>query len=119
MTPSQVLLCTTESMEGFRIARYWGLVRGTATWTVTLGDAFQESTFGGEDESHVDRSESLRSRATGRMAEQALRMGGNAVLGVRYAISDPLGNSAHVLCYGTAVSVERIEPPRAEGGAEE
>ena len=120
MRPSQVLLCTTDTLEGFRITRYWGLVHGNATWTPTVGDAFAEAAFGGEDASHVERSDSLRLRATGRLSELALRMGGNAVLGLRYEISDPLGRGAHVLCYGTAVSVERIQPaggPVAEGAA--
>lgn len=112
MGPSDVLLSTTSALEGFSVTRYWGLARGIAARAPTFAQEFDEPAFGGERGSDAEVTEQVRWQATSRMQQHGLQLGANAVLGVRYALSVE-GKSVQVLCYGTAASVVRLDPPDA------
>ena len=50
--------------------------------------------------------EETRDQATERMVAQAVKLGANAVIGIRFSTSDVAPGAAEVFAYGTAVTVE-------------
>ena len=64
------------------------------------------SLFGGRVGIFTDLCESARAESFNLMAQHAADLGANAVIGVRYD-TGPMVGAAEVLCYGTAVRVER------------
>ena len=47
-----------------------------------------------------------REQAIDRMKDEAVRLGANAIVGVRFTTSVVMGGAAELLAYGTAVVVE-------------
>jgi uncharacterized protein YbjQ (UPF0145 family) len=58
---------------------------------------------GGELKSYTSMMEKARNQATQRMVDQAVKMGADAIIGVRYTTSSIMAQAAEVLVYGTAV----------------
>jgi uncharacterized protein YbjQ (UPF0145 family) len=62
--------------------------------------------FGGRVEIFAELCEQAREESFQLMIAHARSLGANAVIGVRYD-TGPMVGAAEVLCYGTAVVVER------------
>jgi uncharacterized protein YbjQ (UPF0145 family) len=101
---------TTFSIEGFRVTRSLGVVRGITVRSRSLvgsvGAAVQ-TLFGGNITILSELCERARTEAFDLMCQHADGVGANAVLGVRYDATELLQNASEVLCYGTAVVVEQ------------
>ena len=67
-----------------------------------MGQGFKNM-VGGELKSYTDMMQKARDIATQRMIEQALQMGADALIGVRYTTASVVQQAAEVLAYGTAV----------------
>ena len=105
------MVTTTFTLDGFRVKRNLGLVRGIIVRSRsvfgTLGASLQ-TIVGGDITLFTDLCEETRQHAFDRMLEHAAQMGANAVLGVRYDATEVMGGVTEVLCYGTAVEVEPV-----------
>ena len=103
---------TTFELEGYRVARGLGVVRGITVRSRsifgTIGGALQ-TLAGGNITLFTELCEKTRSEAFEMMLTQAGNLGANAVIGVRYDATEVMDGVTEVLCYGTAVVVE----PRA------
>jgi uncharacterized protein YbjQ (UPF0145 family) len=62
---------------------------------------------GGDITIFTDLCEHTREDAFQRMLSHATQMGADAVLGVRYDATEVMQGVTEVLCYGTAVKLER------------
>jgi len=60
---------------------------------------------GGEIVSYTELMRDARQEALERMMEEAKTLGGDAVIGVRFATSEMMQGSAEFLAYGTAVKL--------------
>jgi uncharacterized protein YbjQ (UPF0145 family) len=104
------LVTTTFSLEGYRIVRQLGLVRGITVRSRSLigniGAGFQ-ILFGGNISLYQELCEKARQEAYEIMIQHAQQMGANAILCVRYDANEVAAGVAEVLAYGTAVVVER------------
>jgi uncharacterized protein YbjQ (UPF0145 family) len=100
---------TTFTLEGYRIVRTLGLVRGITVRSRsiigTLGAALQ-TLVGGNITLLTELCEKTRNDAFELMLTHAEELGANAVVGVRYDATEVLQGVTEVLCYGTAVVVE-------------
>ena len=100
---------TAFSLEGYRVARTLGVVRGITVRSRsifgTVGAGLQ-TLLGGNITLLTDLCEKTRSEAYEMMAQHASQMGANAVIGVRYDATEVMQGVTEVLCYGTAVVVE-------------
>jgi uncharacterized protein YbjQ (UPF0145 family) len=98
-----------ETIPTKRITTHYGLVCGS---TVRSKNAFKDfgasfkNMFGGELKSYTKLLDETRHEALDRMTEQALQLGANAVVNVRFATSDVAAGAAEIYVYGTAVRVE-------------
>jgi uncharacterized protein YbjQ (UPF0145 family) len=116
--PLPLFVTTTFTIEGYRIREYKGLVRGIVVRSPTLVQGFLGSLkqlVGGRIGAYTEMCEQTREAAYDQMVEHALLLGANAIVGTRYDGSDVTsgsGGATEVLCYGTAVVVERLKPER-------
>ncbi len=106
---------TAFALDGYRTVKTLGLVRGISVRSRsifgTIGGSLQ-TLFGGNITLFTNLCEKTRSEAFDLMMEHAEAIGANAVIGVRYDATDVLQGVSEVLCYGTAVLVEKIGEPR-------
>ncbi len=112
-----LIITTTESIDGFRIKEYRGIVRGAMVREPTAVQSFKagfQGMFGGKVHAYITMCEQGRQQAYDAMVQRAQAMGANAVVGMRYD-SDAFsgGNNdfgTEVVCYGTAVVIEPKAP---------
>ena len=99
---------TTFEIEGYRVARSLGVVRGITVRSRsifgTIGGALQ-TLAGGNITLFTELCEKTRSEAFEMMLTHAEQLGANAVIGIRYDATEVMDGVTEVLCYGTAVVV--------------
>jgi len=103
---------TTFGIEGYRIAKQFGVVRGvTVRSRSIIGKigADLQTIFGGNITLFTELCEKTRAEACDMMVAHAQQIGANAVVGVRYDATEVTDGVTEVLCYGTAVLVEPVE----------
>jgi uncharacterized protein YbjQ (UPF0145 family) len=103
------LASTTFTIEGYRVVRQIGVVRGLTVRSRsifgTVGAALQ-TVVGGEITLFTELCERSRGEAFANMVAHAREAGANAIVGVRYDTTEVMDGVTEVLCYGTAVIVE-------------
>ena len=100
-----MILVNTDYISGKEFEML-GLVQGSTIQTKDIGrDIGQmlKTIVGGELKSYNDMMNKARKIATDRMAEEAEKLGADAVVGIRYASAAVMQGAAEVLAYGTAV----------------
>jgi uncharacterized protein YbjQ (UPF0145 family) len=100
---------TTFALDGYKVVRTLGVVRGitvrSRSIVGTIGGSLQ-TLVGGNITLFTELCEKAREEAFHLMLEHARQVGGNAVVGVRYDATELMNGVSEVLCYGTAVVVE-------------
>jgi uncharacterized protein YbjQ (UPF0145 family) len=106
---NHAMTTTAFTLDGFRITRTLGVVRGIIVRSRsvfgTIGGSLQ-TLFGGNITLFTDLCEKTRTEAFDMMLEHARQRGANAVIGIRYDATELMGGVTEVLCYGTAVVVQ-------------
>jgi len=101
---------TAFELEGFRTTKHVGIVRGITVRSRsifgTVGASLQ-TLVGGNITIFTELCEKTREEAFELMMQHAAQLGANAVVGVRYDATEVMQGVTEVLCYGTAVVVER------------
>ena len=98
-------LVTVETLQGVNYEEL-GVVNGSTIQSKNFVSDFGQglkSIVGGELKSYTGMMEKARNQATQRMIDQAVRMGADAIIGVRYTTSAIMAQAAEVLVYGTAI----------------
>lgn len=99
---------TTFTIEGYRIQKYLGLVRGIIVRSPTIVQGIfggLKSMVGGRIGAYTEMCEQARQQAYELLIDHAVAVGANAVVGLRYDASDVGDRGTEVLCYGTAVVI--------------
>lgn len=107
-----MIVVTTETVPGHRITQVVGLVRGNTIRARHLGRDIMagfKSMVGGEIKSYTELLTMAREEALGRMVEDAVRLGANAVVNLRFTTSSVMQGAAELFAYGTAVLVQPEE----------
>jgi len=101
---------TTFTIEGYKVVKQLGVVRGITVRSRsifgTIGAGIQ-TIFGGNISLFTELCEKSREEAFDMMVDHAKQIGANAVIGVRYDTTELMSGVTEVLCYGTAVVVEK------------
>ena len=110
--PETVLTTTTMSLEGYRITEYKGLVRGIVVRSPTIGQGLLgglKQIVGGQIGAYAEMCEQAREQAYELLLQHARELRADAVVGIRYESSEVgrQGSATEVLCYGTAVKLQR------------
>ena len=104
-----MIVCTTDRINGKRVVRTLGLVRGNTVRARHLGRdiaAVLRNMVGGEISEYTKLLAEAREQALDRMVEEAEGLGANAGIEVRLSTSEVMSAAAELLAYGTAVVVE-------------
>jgi uncharacterized protein YbjQ (UPF0145 family) len=106
------LTTTTWTLEGYRITRQLGVVRGIIVRSRSvfgnIGAALQ-TLAGGNITILTQLCEKTRGDAFDLMLWHAEALGANAVVGIQYDATEVMQGVTEVLCYGTAVVVEMAQ----------
>jgi uncharacterized protein YbjQ (UPF0145 family) len=101
---------TANTLDGYRTTKTLGVVRGiTVRSRSVLGSigASLQTLVGGNITLLTELCETARNEAFELMLQHAAEVGANAVIAVRYDATEVMQGVTEVLCYGTAVTVER------------
>ena len=98
-------IVTVETLQGVNYEEL-GVVNGSTIQSKNMFADFGQglkSIVGGELKSYTGMMDKAREMATQRMIDQAVRMGADAIIGVRYTTNSIMAQAAEVLVFGTAV----------------
>ena len=111
---SHNMVTTQFELDGFRVVRTLGVVRGIVVRSRsifgTIGASLQ-TILGGNITLLTQLCEKTRAEAFDLMLRHAAELGGNAVVGARYDATEIMQGVTEVLAYGTAVLVEPLSRP--------
>jgi uncharacterized protein YbjQ (UPF0145 family) len=105
-----MIVVTTETVPGYRIREAVGIVRGNTIRARHVGRdvmAQLRNLAGGEVREYTKLMGESREQAMDRMVEEAGQLGADAVVSVRFMTSMVMSTAAEILCYGTAVRLEK------------
>ncbi|MBZ5675888.1 MAG: YbjQ family protein [Acidobacteriia bacterium] len=104
------LVTTAFTLDGYRIVRNLGLVRGIVVRSRsifgTIGASLQ-TIVGGNITLLTELCDKTRAQAFELMVQHGMQLGANAIIGARYDATEVMQGVTEVLCYGTAVIVEK------------
>jgi uncharacterized protein YbjQ (UPF0145 family) len=109
-----ILISTVLEIHGYRIIEHRGMVRGLIVRSPTIAQGIMgglKNLIGGKIGAYAEMCEQARDQACQEIEKHALEMGANAIIGFRYDATDIGGQGSaatEVLCYGTAVTVEKL-----------
>jgi len=106
----QTMITTSIELNGYRITKNLGVVRGITVRSRSLfGNVAGgiQSLFGGTISIYVDLCEKTREEAFRLMMQHAADRGANAIINMRYDANEVMNGITEVLAYGTAVMVEK------------
>jgi len=104
---NDILLTTTETFPGHTVTGVLGIARGSTVRARNIGrdiTAVFKNIVGGELDEYTKLQAESREQALERMAEDAKRLGADAVINVRITTSVITSGAAEILAYGTAVT---------------
>ena len=107
--PLGIIVTNIESIPGKRIVEHYGLVAGNTVRAKHVGRdimASLKNIVGGELKGYTELLSEARAEATERMLAQAVALGANAIVNVRYSTSAVAQGASELYAYGTAVYVE-------------
>lgn len=102
---------TAFSLDGYKITKNLGIVRGITVRSRSvfgnIGAGFQ-ALVGGNISIYTELCEKARIEGFDIMMRHAEQIGANAIIGMRYDANEVAAGITEVLCYGTAVVVEKV-----------
>jgi len=102
-------ITTTETLPGRRVTSLKGVAVGSTVRTKNIGKdigAGLKSLVGGELKSYSDMFSEARAEALSRMEEQAVELGADALVNLRFMTSSVASGASEILAYATAVTTE-------------
>jgi uncharacterized protein YbjQ (UPF0145 family) len=107
----QQLITTSNTLDGYRISKHLGVVRGITVRSRSIfgniAGGFQ-TLFGGKISIYAELCEKTREEAYQLMIQHGNERGANAIINMRYDANEVMNGVTEVLAYGTAVLVEKV-----------
>lgn len=105
-------LSTSYNFEGYRISKYYGIASGNTvlgTGFLSEGRAVVSDAFGTEDAAFSDKLEQAKNSSINKMISNAIKQGGNALIGVSFDYITFSSNMIGVVANGTVVEIMKQE----------
>lgn len=102
-------ITTTDGIPGSEISEVLGVVKGNTIRAKHIGKdivAGLRTIIGGEISEYVEAMNEAREQALERMEKEAMVLGADAIVSVRFATSQVMQGAAELLVYGTAVKLK-------------
>lgn len=106
---SKMIITTGNEIPGKKIKQILDVVRGSTVRSRNIGrdiGAGLKSMIGGEVKTYTAMTMDARDEAYNRMVNQAIDLGADAVINVRFTTSMIMTGASEMLAYGTAVKLE-------------
>jgi uncharacterized protein YbjQ (UPF0145 family) len=103
-----MITTTTDFIPNKEISEILGIARGSTVRARNVGrDIFAglKSIIGGEIDEYTKLQAQSREQAMIRMAQDAERLGADAIINVRFTTSMVMQGASEILAYGTAVKL--------------
>ncbi len=100
-----MLLLNIDYVPGKKLEAL-GIVKGTVVQTKNFGKDFMagmKTLVGGELKGYTEMVTEARQIATKRMVDEAVALGADAIINIRFGSSSVMQGAAEVIAYGTAV----------------
>lgn len=104
----ELIIATTMEIPGRKVVQVLGVVKGNTVRARNIGrdiGAGFKNIVGGEIKTYTDMTTNARDEAFNRMVNQAIDLGADAVIGMRFMTSMIMTGAAEMLAYGTAVKL--------------
>lgn len=104
------ILNTGYNFEGYTISKYHGLVSGECvlgSGLISHLEASITNTLGMETSGYSEKMRTAKQLALEDMVKQSVSLGGNAIIGISYSISNLLSNMIGISVDGTSVTIEK------------
>jgi len=105
---TEIITTTTFEVPGKKVIEVLGIVKGNTIRARNIGrdiGAGLKNIVGGEIKSYTQMTTQAREEAFNRMVNDAIAMGADAIIGIRYSTSMIMQGAAEMLAYGTAVKL--------------
>ena len=106
---SEIIVTTGNEVPGKKVSTVLGVVRGSTVRARNIGrdiGAGFKNLVGGEIKTYTEMTVHARDEAYNRMVNQAVELGANAIIGVRFMTSMVMQGASEMLAYGTAVKIK-------------
>ncbi|MFH1501029.1 MAG: YbjQ family protein [archaeon] len=103
-----IIVATTEEIPGRKIKKILGVVKGNTVRARNIGrdiGAGLKNIVGGEVKTYTQMTEMARDEAYNRMVNQAIDLGADAIVSMRFMTSMVMAGASEMLAYGTAVKL--------------
>lgn len=106
---NQIIVTTTAEIPGRKVKKILGVARGNTVRSRNIGRDIMagfKNIVGGEIKSYTELLTQAREEAYNRMVNEAIELGADAVLNVRFMTSMVMHGTSEILAYGTAVKLD-------------
>lgn len=106
---SNMIVTTTETVAEKEIVETLGVVKGSTVRARNIGrdiGAGLKSVVGGEVKTYTEMTMAARDEAYNRMVNEAISLGADAIVGVRFTTSMVMTGASEMLAFGTAVKLK-------------
>ncbi len=103
-------LVNIDYIPGEEIVEVLGIVKGQVVQSKNIGRDFMagmKTIVGGEITGYTEMIATARQIATKRMVDDAMSLGADAIINVRYGSSAVMNGAAEIIAYGTAVKLKK------------
>lgn len=105
----EILVTTIEYIPDREVTQILGVVKGNTVRARNIGrdiGAGLKGIVGGEVKTYTQMSMTARDEAYNRMVNEAIALGADAIVGMRFTTSMIMGGASEMLAYGTAVKLK-------------
>ena len=104
-----VIVTTANEVPGKKVVKILGVVKGNTVRARNIGrdiGAGFKNLIGGEVKTYTEMTTHSREEAFNRMVNEAVDMGADAIIGMRFMTSMIMQGASEMLAYGTAVKLK-------------
>lgn len=106
---TDIIVTTGVEVPGKKVDEILGVVKGSTVRARNIGrdiGAGLKSIVGGEVKTYTHMTQNARDEAYNRMVNEAIELGADAVINVRFTTSMVMAGASEMLAYGTAVKLK-------------
>jgi len=106
---TKIIVTTTEEVPGKKVAQILGVVKGNTVRARNIGrdiGAGLKNLVGGEIKTYSEMTSTSREESFNRMVNEAVKLGADAVIGMKFMTSMVMAGASEMLAYGTAVKLK-------------
>ena len=104
-----MIIVNTDYIINKEVTEMLGLVRGSTVQTKHIGKdimAGLKGLVGGEISEYTDMMDKSRKIAIDKLSKEAMGLGADAVINIRFSTSAIMEGASEILAYGTAVKIK-------------